>query len=526
MLLFGEASVGMHMDANWDLMDYHWYNAFALLNWRYDIDVAPAQINSFFNPLLDTAFYGLAHSLAPRSAAFVVGAIQGLGAVLLYLLSGPALRVAGAQAAPWFRIFIALAGTTGAAFVAELGTTFHDVECGLVVLCALVLLTRIAGPPEASRARAMWIALAAGLAAGAAAGLKWVAVPYVLGAGGAFSLAYRGRHTWRAALAFAAGCLAGLAAINGAWMALLYARTGNPVFPFFNQIFQSPLVPASSFEDTRFVPHSIWEGLVYPFVFLSHPRRVSDFDFRDPRLLTLIVALALWGAAILATTIRSRRFSRAAAGLNAALFFGVFAAISYVAWVFEFGIYRYAVPLEMLSPLVVALALARAIPSRAVATAATLAVVGITIAVTAPMLGGRRAWQPEWITVSVPAEFPRNGALVVMTGGDGYDPIAYVIPGFPVDTAFVRTGSNLIWNPPQSIELYRQMQRRIGAHPGPLYVLFAGPALPLKQTDELNLNIATEACAPLRTSMDETLYGARLTLCPLNRKIRASADAS
>ena len=38
-------------DINWDWRNYHEYNAFALINGRYDWDVAPAGIQTFLNPL-------------------------------------------------------------------------------------------------------------------------------------------------------------------------------------------------------------------------------------------------------------------------------------------------------------------------------------------------------------------------------------------------------------------------------------------------------------------------------------------
>ena len=60
MLLAGTASVLLlRQDANWDLQNYHFYNAWAFVHGRLGWDLAPAQLQTFHNPLLDLPFYGM-----------------------------------------------------------------------------------------------------------------------------------------------------------------------------------------------------------------------------------------------------------------------------------------------------------------------------------------------------------------------------------------------------------------------------------------------------------------------------------
>src|SRR5690606_8703572 len=40
-------------DANWDLRNYHLHNAWSWLHGRFALDLAPAQLQSYFIPLLD-----------------------------------------------------------------------------------------------------------------------------------------------------------------------------------------------------------------------------------------------------------------------------------------------------------------------------------------------------------------------------------------------------------------------------------------------------------------------------------------
>jgi hypothetical protein len=71
-------------DANWDLQNYHYYNAWALLTGRLDRDIAAAQLQTYLNPLLDVPFYLMvAADWPPRLIAFALAVPAGVGAWLL-----------------------------------------------------------------------------------------------------------------------------------------------------------------------------------------------------------------------------------------------------------------------------------------------------------------------------------------------------------------------------------------------------------------------------------------------------------
>jgi hypothetical protein len=55
----------MGLDANLDLRNYHYYNAYAFLTDRQALDVAPGQRQTFMNPLLDLPFYWMAQAWPP-----------------------------------------------------------------------------------------------------------------------------------------------------------------------------------------------------------------------------------------------------------------------------------------------------------------------------------------------------------------------------------------------------------------------------------------------------------------------------
>ena len=59
------------------------------------------------------------------------------------------------------------------------------------------------------------------------------------------------------AVRLAAGGLAGVAGFlifSGPWMLYMYQLTGNPLFPYWNDYWRSPLALPAAYRDLRFVP--------------------------------------------------------------------------------------------------------------------------------------------------------------------------------------------------------------------------------------------------------------------------------
>ena len=73
---FGLLALALGQDANWDLRNYHFYNAYAFLNDRYAMDLLPSQTPYFYNPMLDVPFFLLATHASAKFAGFVLGFVQ------------------------------------------------------------------------------------------------------------------------------------------------------------------------------------------------------------------------------------------------------------------------------------------------------------------------------------------------------------------------------------------------------------------------------------------------------------------
>ena len=154
-------AVHLGQDTNWDWQNYHDYDVLALFHGRSGIDVAPAGIQTFLNPLPYIPFYLLRHFLPPIFGGAIVGAMQALNLPVAWIL----LRRLVPDLS-WFVIAAAMViSASGAMTLSEIGTSFADLLTAIPVLIGVVMLLP-AGP---RRPRTVLIA---GVFVGAAVGLK------------------------------------------------------------------------------------------------------------------------------------------------------------------------------------------------------------------------------------------------------------------------------------------------------------------------------------------------------------------
>ncbi|HVJ62468.1 MAG TPA: glycosyltransferase 87 family protein, partial [Tahibacter sp.] len=231
MLAFGLAAFALGQSNNWDLCNYHWYDGWAWLTGRGDADLAAAQLQTWFNPLLPAALYALLSSLPPALGTFALGAVQGGNLVLAYLVARALLP----GRPRWFVVVVAVVGVTGATQLGELGATFGDNLLTLFLLGALALVVERVDRPRA---------LLAGLCVGVAVGIKLTVAPFAAGIVLALPALAGNRRDALALFACAAvAALCGFLASGGFWMLELWQRYGNPLFPLFGTWFGGDYAP-------------------------------------------------------------------------------------------------------------------------------------------------------------------------------------------------------------------------------------------------------------------------------------------
>jgi hypothetical protein len=342
-------------DVNWDQLNYHLSTPFLLLDGHFWDSVAPSGIQSYYNPMILFPQYLLIATLPPMLATWLLASLQAVAFILAGWICVGLARSnpdAGWLTAGGFALCLC-----SPIALSEAGTTYVDLITAVPVLAAFGLLLR------RETGAAPWRhCLAAGALLGLAAGLKLTNMIYLFGLPGMFLTGQAPRrHRAGLLLATAAASVVGLLACSGYWHLLVWQRFGNPLFPYYNNVFGSPDFPATALTDARFTAKSAWDVVRYPLYWLLGGSPSPDLkspsaevDPHDARFAMVLVGLA---AVALIRRLRVRFWADPASGLLIAW------ACVYVVWLKAFGIHRYMVGLEILTGAVLLVLLLR-IPGR------------------------------------------------------------------------------------------------------------------------------------------------------------------
>jgi hypothetical protein len=490
-LLIALIAALMPPDANFDLASYHTYNPWAFLSGRGARDLAPNGIQSYFNPLLDVPFYWMNGHLPGRVVAFILGLGHGACFVLLYLLARAAVFRKPNLGSVAAAAGVAVAGITAGVSIAELGTTFYDyLGCAGLLLCLLLLARHLF-----EHGNDLKLIVLAGAALGLTVGLKLTNVHFAAGVGAAvvfLELESPLRRRLAVAGMFAAGGLIGVLAGGGFWMVHLWQLFGDPIFPFFNNVFHSSYAGLADGRDTWFMPRGLLEAVFYPFIFTFDTTRTIEFPIRDFRFLALCLAVPAGAALLVATRKRAAGSALDPKQRRYLAFLLIALAVSYVVWLGLFSIRRYALGLEMLAPLVIAM-IAQGLPRAR--TLVTAGIIGALVVTTGPVMMRRGEWHAfsgPIVDVQLPATPPPN-SLVLLTG---WGAKTYVAPYFPADASFVTVGRRKIRN----LDYRREVSARIESHRGPIFALVIQPEL-ASLSELTDFGLAAGSCRPIRSTI-------------------------
>jgi len=450
-------------DRAWDFRNYHWYIPYAFLQGRMAFDVGVAHQATFYNPFLDIPFYWLATHLHSWMALGILGALQGANVVPIYLIARSIFQVNE-------RILIAailsLLSFTGGLTLYLAGTTYYDNVMSVFVLAGLALIVT---QRDLLRAGNLWrgalVAFGAAFLVGSAVGLKLPEAPFALGFAAALAiLPGDWKHKLSRLSAGGLGGIAGVALFAGFWFVKMDHLTGNPLFPYFNQYFHSPLALTASYRDVRFIPHGLRFQLLFPLLFSIDWRVADDLPFDDVRVgLLYVLAIATMVMACLPRPKRETMISEDAAWALIG-----FVTVSYIAWLKIFGIYRYILLLEIMAPLMIAVCLALwplQVRTRWTATGAFL--VGI-LCLTHADLPDRAPVADPYIQATIPPIAHPDRTMILMTGET---PMGFLAPSFPPEIPVLRIDGWMI-KPTDGSRLTAETLARVQAYQGDLYVVF------------------------------------------------------
>ncbi|MDR0535119.1 MAG: DUF2029 domain-containing protein [Puniceicoccales bacterium] len=363
----GIASLWRGPDHGFDNMNYHIYNAWALLHGRFGVDLYPADFRSYFYPILDIPYYLLSQEClpdSPRTVAFLMGIPAGILFLLCFALAWKFIGTLSVHGITpgwrlWHSTLATFLGMSGISIVLQVGYTSNEIPVACLVIGGMLAFLQSSKKPGVA-------GLLSGTMLGMATGLKLTAHVFVIPLLVCIFFFY---PTWRerirASIAFCAAWWVTFLAIFGWWGWTLYKMTGNPVFPAMNNLFKSDWIPHDAGMDNRFIPHDMKHILFYPFYWYK-TACVTDGISTDIRFLFAYTVAAGSGISLLLRGLAKSIFSGtgfqfACKGENAGdktpaqavfkrsfFFITTFVVLSYIVWEFQFSTLRYAIPIECL----------------------------------------------------------------------------------------------------------------------------------------------------------------------------------
>lgn len=518
----GGISVYLGQDANWDLKNYHIYNAWAMLNDRLYIDLFAAGIQTYFNPLLDLPYYLLSFKyfmIEPKIVAFFMGFPFGFLAFFLVvdiLIIMKNMNISSRYLQYYLIIIVATIGLTGAGTLSQVGTSFNEIQIAAIILAGItVLLYSLNKQTTESQLQTKYIIIA-GVLFGIAAGLKLTASIYAPAA--VISLLIVSEN-WKDRskifIYFSLAWLISFLVFFGWWGYKIYQLTGNPFFPMFNTLFHSPWFPIENFMDDRFKPKNILEVLFYPF-FWIHPKSaiVAEPIFSDPRL---AIGMAILGITIFSFALCSLREKSLLVFNNnqskTTIFTLSLIVVSYIIWETMFSILRYAVIIEVFSGIIILISLVflkdlLKLKTNLFLVLSLLIIAILSIYGTKLPEWGRIPYQKQVISLNL-LDISDKSLIVLLGPPQAY--IAPLIAKQKTDIQFVGiTGEAL---QAKNYLLYKNIVSKILNHQGSKYVSYRiGEESLLQLITEIGLSAERDKCQKILTEIDSNIV-----ICPLQK---------
>ena len=345
IVIAGMIHVFYPSELQWDLANYHYYNPWAFFHNRLGYDIAPAMVNTYFNPLLDVPYYLMMRTWGDDDIVkFLQGGYYGILAFVFYKIVGIFFDF---RKEPFAFLATFLIGITGFSGISQLGISSNEIQVSILILCGFYIVLKHIRDAQRSK----WVWLMSGLLMGGALGLKPTVVTYCVALGITLIICAKPLAVSRKEIALFAVCgLGGYLLTNGWWMRQLYSKFDNPFFPFLNNIFHSEYFGDFSFRDTGYISKTTWwQKLFLPitisFMSIDRDTGLGETSFWDLRYaLTYFIALFLF----IRWLCKGRRLPE-----KQYILLYVFLLFSFVIWAYLFSIMRYIIPVEMLSAIII-----------------------------------------------------------------------------------------------------------------------------------------------------------------------------
>lgn len=511
--LSGSTAVALGQDANWDLLNYHFYNPYALLNGRTGhVDLAPAQLQTYLNPLFDLPSYFILKTIEnPKVATFFLGSISGIGLFFLYKICNLVLLSEfDFKSKRLFIPIVILVGLSGSTAISTLGTTFTEWISASLILCSLYYFLRFIKFKDKNS-----YLILASFVVGIAIGGKLTNTIFFIGFIFALLLSdIEKLLKIKAILIFLAFASIGIIISTGYWSLFLYSNFDNPIFPFYNQYFLSPWFEPLAIAESgiKYLPKSVSQWLFYPYFWgLIENNTVAEVTFRDPRIFSVFFLSIIFITYNLLNYI-NYKFTKKISNIDFFIF--IFFFSSYFIWLLKFSIYRYILPLELICPLIILVITSKIFCNKKISVALFLLIVFFIIYLTKPMQWGRINFGETFFKTNGLPVIPNNSLLVFY----GDDPLSYVIPLMDKSISSVGIENNLIKHD-QNNKLLYSINKKIASHKGESYLVSS-----IKREAEVDAKLVKYNQYRIHNtcSIYQSNVGAALNFCKLTDNLKES----
>ena len=322
----GILSVNYGVDRSADMRNYHIYNPWAFLNNRMSVDIMPADIQSYFNPLLDIPYFMMIKYLNnhPVFVTFLCGIFYAFYLYLIYKIAELVFKNYNKYLASIISVIVA-SGTH--MLLSRLGWITHDMFISDLILISLYLIFK--SFDKEYHPKLMFVS---GLLLGCTVGFKYTSAIFVFPIFLTFLIFYKQfASPLKSFMYLCFGACAGVLVTDGFWMIKLYREFGNPLFPYFNWLFHSDYINVSNVYSMDYIYKStnVKDLLVWPFYYHD-----------DLRLKVLLCIFFI--NLFLIPFVKKENFKEIFnINITYVDFLLIFAFISYVIWLYTFAVPRY-----------------------------------------------------------------------------------------------------------------------------------------------------------------------------------------
>jgi hypothetical protein len=415
IILFGTSALMRDQDINWDLLGYHFYNGFAFVNHRANQDIMSALTQTYLNPFFDVITYLFIQLHNTTITKFLLGAVDGLNAFLIFLVAKKVFSNDKQLQNSAYALLAVLLGMTGAGSLSLLGSTTNDTYSTVMVLASFYFYLQSLDETPGR----FYLSLS-GLLIGAVFGLKLTNLSYLLALNVTLLFFMAKRTDF---IIYGCCCFIGFFLVDGVWVYQVYKEFGNPIFPYYNNIFHSVYVPDTTFNMPPAFVQLSWQVFVFLPFYLAADMNIysSEMVLRDGHF--AVVALLFIVAGLLRSSYSQNRYLRALV---------IFFITSYILWCLEFHVYRYALSLEMLSGIVIIALLKPLLKTYQVFLCAlAMLTFYLILAAHLPQWGRQHQSQGDYFSLQAPS-VPDDAVIVLLSR-----PFTYVIPFFNPTAHFI-----------------------------------------------------------------------------------------